>query len=128
MHNKLIKFLLNLKNYSGLKKEFLIIKFSSGILKILNGLYKEGFIQSYKIINISQQNYFYIVLRYYFNKPIFKNLKIISKPSNLKYLKFKVLIKLCEKKINYFVSTDKGIFTLKECKKKKLGGKILFCC
>jgi small subunit ribosomal protein S8 len=128
MNYKLINFLTNLKKYSQLRKEYLLTVYSSFAAKLLNLLYKEGYIQSYKTIKINETVYFYIILRYYFDKPIFKNFKIISTSSKFKFLKFRFLINLYEKKINFIVSTTKGLLTLKECKKNKIGGKVLFCC
>lgn len=125
---KLINLLINLKNNSLQKKEFLIFDYSVLCFKIIEILYKEGYIQSYKILKINEKNKIFINLRYYYNKPILKNLKLVSTSSKPKFLKLNSLIKLSDKKILFVISTNKGILTLKDCKKKKIGGKILFCC
>lgn len=125
MNISLIKFLTTLKMYSNLKKEFLIYKNSKQVLYIIGFLYKEGFIQSFKLL---KNDFILIILRFYFNKPILKNLKFVSTPSKNKNLKFNTISKLKEKKYIYFFSTNQGVLTATECKKRKIGGKILFYC
>jgi ribosomal protein S8 len=125
MNKFTIQFLINLKNNSVLKKERIIVKYSKNLLQIISCLYKEGLIQSYKILN---KNYICILLRYFQNKSTFADLKIISKPSKFRHLKLKELVNLSNKKFILFFSTNKGILTLNECKKHKIGGKALFYC
>jgi small subunit ribosomal protein S8 len=118
----IINFLLTLKNASSLKKEKIKIKYSKHSLELVVCLYNEGFIHSYQLKN----NQILIILRYFFNKPILKNLKIISTPSKLRYLNLKALSKLSNKKTSLFFSTSKGLLTLNQCKKNKIGGILLF--
>lgn len=125
MKKQTINFLNNLKNNSIKKKEFFNVIYSTHILKLIFCLYEQGYIQSYEIKN---ENKITIFLRYYYNNPVFHNIKIISKPSNIKFLKFEKLILLKKKKSTLFVSTDKGVFTLDQCQQKKLGGILLFSC
>lgn len=122
MKNFTINFLITLKNAARNSKEFISIKNSRRVLQILSCLYQEGFIQSYKIVN----DRILIFLRYFFNMPTLKNLKIISTPSKPRYLKNKNVIKFSSKKAIIFLSTTKGIFSLYTCKKNNLGGKLLF--
>ena len=49
MTTNTLKFLVNLKNYSILKKEIYTLRYSKQILQIVKCLYKEGFIQSFYI-------------------------------------------------------------------------------
>lgn len=125
MKKHTINFLNSLKMSSSQKKESLIITYSNHILELVFCLYENGYIQSYKILH---KNKIIIYLRYYFNHSVFNNFKIISKPSNLRFLKFEKLTLLPTKKTTIFLSTDKGILTLDQCKKQKLGGVILFYC
>jgi ribosomal protein S8 len=123
-----IRFLINLKNYSILKKEIFKQKYSKQILEIVKCLYREGFIQSFFLEQKGSDFYINILLRFFFNKPVFKNLKVLSTPSKLKVLSFKHLAKISTKKFVLFISTSEGILTLEECKKKKIGGTIFFYC
>lgn len=120
-----IRFLIALKNHSVLKKEFLMYRYSKSIIRVLTSLYQEGYVQSFKILN---DKFVYIVLRYYFNKPILKNLKLISTISNPTYITLKSLYNITDSKNTIFISTSKGIKTLHQCKREKLGGEALFSC
>lgn len=124
MNTNTIKFIINLKNSSNSKNEFISLKYNSQHLNILEALYREGFIQSYQTNN----NLITVYFRYYQENSLLKNLKSLSKPSNLKYLNFKDINKLPSKKATFFLSTAKGILTDYECKKSRIGGKLFFIC
>ena len=69
----LIKALIKLKNASLLNKEIIYLNFDLKYFEILRILYKEGFIQSYKI---DKENYQTIVyLRFFQNKSVIDRLK-----------------------------------------------------
>ena len=122
MNKTTTEFLISLKNASLFRKEYLILKYSKNILDILHGLYDEGFVQSYKIVD----GKIFILLRYFFNKPVLKNIKLISTQSKMRNFSLKLLSKLSKKKTVIFFSTSKGIMTLSKCKKLNLGGLALF--
>jgi len=131
MNITLIQLLLKLKNASLARKEIVTIKYNKLCLDLLKLLYIEGFIQSFNIQTINspflkKQLQITITLRYFYNKPIFKNLKIVSKPSYIKYLKLKDLCKIVDKKSVLFLSTNKGLLTSLDCKKHQIGGTLLF--
>ena len=67
-----------------------------------------------------------ITLRYSYNKPALKSLKIISTPSHSKYLTLKDISKIQDRKNILFLSTNRGLLTGIECKKNKIGGTLLF--
>lgn len=105
-----------------------IYKYNKTFIKILNILYKEGFIKSFLIIDTNNDKYIRIFLNYSSDTSwgLIDSLKIVSKSSlnvNLKYLD---LCRLQKKKIYYFFSTKKGFLDLNECLKNKVGGKLLF--
>ena len=95
MNNTIANFLVKLKNSSLVNKETLNIRLENVILKIVKILYKEGFIQSFKV-NFETKNIL-IYLRYSFNKSVFSNVKIISLPSKLLYVKYKELTTISSK-------------------------------
>jgi len=132
MNIQVIKFLNQLKNASLVHKEIINVEYNTFVLAVLKILYKEGFIQSFKIkkeINNYQHLYFLSVsIRYYCNKPVFNNLKIISTSSRVKYLSYKSISRLNTKKANFFFSTNEGLLTGFECKQQKVGGVLLFIC
>jgi ribosomal protein S8 len=130
MNIQTIKNLNKLKNASLIKSEFIILEYSFLILNIIQNLYKEGFIQSFKIKTDLKTNKKVILvnLRYYFNKPIFKRLKIFSSSSQSRALDFQNLSRLNIRKNVLFLSTSQGILTHLECKQRKLGGILFFIC
>ena len=122
MNVTLNNFLSQLKNTSLVQKENLVLNFNKAFLPILHLLYREGAILTY----INTKTKIIIKFRYHNNLNNLKNLKIMStvtKPLNLN--KFEVL-KIYEKNKILILSTSKGILTSLDCKKKKIGGKLLF--
>jgi ribosomal protein S8 len=121
--SKNIKNLLSsLKNALLINSENIIISKNYKTLDTLNTLYKNGFIQSYKIC----YKKIIIFLRYLNNKPPFKTFKFLIKTINSKNLSFKNICKLSNKNATLFISTPKGLFTTTDCKKKKISGKTFF--
>jgi small subunit ribosomal protein S8 len=130
MSNTLIKFLIKLKNAALIKQESLSFDFNKLNLDITELLYNEGLIQSFfiqeeVILNKSHLK-ICITLRAIYNKPLLKSLKIISTPVKITYLTLKNLAKLPSTKSILVLSTSKGFLTGLECKKRKIGGVLLF--
>ena len=130
MKNTLIKFLIKLKNASLSRRESVSIDFNLLCLEITVLLYKEGFVQSFSIeekqINNVLKRSININLRYFYNKPLLKDLKIISTPVQRVYLGVRNLSKLPTTKHRLFLSTSKGFLTALQCKEQNLGGLLLF--
>ena len=58
-----------------------------------------------------------------------ESLKIVSTPSNFRYIDLKQINKLFFTANKTLVlSTNQGILTISECRKKKIGGLVLFSC
>jgi len=123
-----IKFLIKLKNATFARKEKIVIPFNRLSLELVKCLYKEGFIQSFNITTSTNQQKITVFLRFFYNKGLLKDLKIISTPSFTSYLTLQDIYKLTNKKTVMFFSTNKGILTNLECKKYQLGGSLLFLC
>ena len=120
----LIKFLIKIKNASNLNKEVVYLNFDVKYFKILKILYHEGFIQGFRL---DLQNYQTIVyLRFFQNKKVIDRLKFLSIPSREYFISYKDLSTINNKKTFVLLSTNKGLRSLYECKKEKLGGKLLF--
>ena len=123
MNINLIKLLLKLKNASNSRKEQVSVISNKTYNIVLETLYQEGLIQSFKINLLSNQ------ITIIFNSSsnnYFTKLKLISKPSQNIYLSHKEITLLSTKQKNFCFSTDKGFQTLKGCKQLKLGGKLYF--
>jgi ribosomal protein S8 len=93
---------------------------------LLDTLYQEGLIQSFcSVENTDLTNVF---LRYPSNNSSFETLKIVSTPSKIRYLTFSDLCQISDKRHSLFLFTDKNLLVGRECKKHRLGGKLLFIC
>jgi small subunit ribosomal protein S8 len=132
MNIETIKFLNQLKNASLVNHESIKVDSNKLIKNLLKLLYKEGYILYYRI---KKKESFYnsttesiVNLRYFYNKSIFKNLKIISSPSNKRYFSLINISRMISKKNLFVFSTNKGLLTLNECKKLRVGGVLLFVC
>ena len=124
MCRTLIKALNKLKNASLVNKEVVYLNFDLKYFEVLRVLYREGFIQGYKI---DKKNYQTIVyLRFFQNNSVLDRLRFLSVPSRERFISYKDLCLINNKKTFVLLSTNKGLRTIFECKKQKLGGKLLF--
>jgi ribosomal protein S8 len=117
----------NIKDIGNSKNEFeleFIAKTIKNYDNILSFLYKEGFIQYFFLRN----NKLVVGLRYFLGENNLKGVIIISRPSFYKNIRYKDITKIKQTNNVVAVSTDAGILNLYDCKKQKIGGKILFVC
>ena len=133
MNKNTINFLIKLKNASLMRKEKVFVKSDNLMESLIKILYQEGFVQSFKLIKkkgfySEGAKVFLVVFRYFFNKPLLSGLRILSKPSHTRNMKFLDIANIRDKKFVFFFSTNKGILTSSECKKIQIGGKLLFMC
>jgi ribosomal protein S8 len=126
MKKQLIYFLLILKNFSILNQEKIVVNFNKKFYNFCEYLYKEGLIQSFFIKKEKKNFKLEILLRSSEITNLLSNLKIISKPSISKYLKYIDICKINEKGPILVISTIKGLASIFDCKKNKIGGKLLF--
>lgn len=128
MNNQIIKFLSFLKNSSLSKKKSVIVNYNNLIIKCVESLYKEGLILSYSILKGENQkaNKIEIKLRNVNDHVLTSKIQIVSRPTNIKYLQYHQLCRITLKEKTGFFSTNKGILTLDECKKNRLGGVFSF--
>ena len=113
-----LHFLIKLKNFSVVNKMSFLVNFSSKIKNIVQVLYKLGIIQSYN----SSTNRIFLK-----KKPVFRNLKIVSTPSNLRFLTFFDITRLQISPTTIMIfSTNKGILSQQECQEQGVGGILLF--
>lgn len=103
------------------KKNFIFINKSKKNLKIIEILFKEGFIKNFYINDIYNIK---IYLKYNNNKPIINKITQISKPSKKIYIKNNFFIKKKRKGI-FLISTSKGILTSFDIKKFFIGGELI---
>jgi small subunit ribosomal protein S8 len=91
---------------------------------VLKVMYKEGYINGFRRLP-DQPGMLEIFLKYNYGKPAISNLSIVSKPSRRIYTKVDSLWKLSTSLQTLIISTSRGIFSDKECRKLGLGGEVL---
>lgn len=110
-----------IKNGQIIKKSFVLQPRKKICASFLNVLWDEGFILGYKIYE-NNPKMFKIFLKYKNGKPAINVLKLITKPSRRVYVSVKQLWKLDSSKGLIIVSTNKGLMSVNDCKKYRLGG------
>lgn len=128
MNQKVINFVNKLKNNSLVNRKAVTFSYSELILKYVDCLYREGFIQSYDVTIIDNQKKINILIRIENGRSLTSNLKIVSSLTKKRYLTANNIYKMNIKKSELFLSTSSGIFSLSECKKKNIGGLVVFAC
>jgi len=114
----------SIKNGQLAKKDIIVQKRKKICESILKILWDEGFILGYQIIYNSTK--FKIFLKYSkTGKPIINSLKFVSKPGKRTYFNTKQVWKINSNKAFIIFSTHKGLKSLQECKKQKIGGEPL---
>ena len=88
-------------------------------------MWDEGFINGYRISKENTNN-LEIFLKYdNVGKPAINSLKFISKPSQRIYYSNKQIWKLDSYKTFIIFSTNKGLKSINQCKKQRIGGEAL---
>lgn len=123
-----IKLLSSLKNISLKNQDQVKVRYSSNGLNIVNLLYNEGLIQSYKIVSMNEYLMIFIKIKIFDGSNVLKNIRIISNPSLKVYFKVKEIASIKTRHTIFVFSTVRGLMTHTQCKKYNLGGKLLFTC
>jgi small subunit ribosomal protein S8 len=120
MKNYLWNMFSSIKNGQLAKRSFILHRNKKICEKFLKILWNEGFILGYK--NYHHKNYIKIFLKYKNGKPTINSLKLITKPGNRIYYSIKQIWKINSNNTFIIFSTNKGLKTIIECKKLKIGG------
>ena len=125
MKNHFSNMFANIKNGQLAKRSYIYQRKKKLCELVLNILWNEGFIIGYKISRKNQEN-LKIFLKYVENgKPSINNIQLVSKPGRRISYSVKQIWKIDSSKTFIIFSTNKGLKTLSECKKLKLGGEPL---
>ena len=111
----------NIKNGQLARRAFVYQKKKKICEAFLQILWDEGLILGYKT-DSSNPDLLKIALKYQNNLPTITTIQVLSKPGKRIYLSVKQLWKIDSSNIFIILSTNKGLKTLLECKKRKLGG------
>jgi len=113
--------LASIKNGQLTRRNFILQprkKICESYLKIL---WKEGFILGY-ISDYKNTSQIKIFLKYKKNKPVINSYNLISKPSRKIFYSVKQIWKIKSSKSIIIFSTNRGLKSITECKKLKIGG------
>lgn len=117
--------LTNIKNGQMAKKHVVLVPKKNICESFLKILWDEGFISGYKV-STQNKNKFEIYLKYTNNgKPAVNSLKFLSKPGQRIYYSVKQIWKLNSCNTLIIFSTNKGLKSLSDCQKNKIGGEPL---
>jgi small subunit ribosomal protein S8 len=121
MKNYLWNMFANLKNGQLAKRNFIYQtrkKICESFLKIL---WDEGFILGYTV-DSKNSNLLKIFLKYKNGKPVINTIVVISKPSKRIYWSINQIWKINSSKNFIIFSTNKGLKSIIDCKKLRIGG------
>jgi len=121
MKNYFWKMFSNIKNGQLAKRSFVYQKRKKICESFLKVLWDEGFILGYKISAVNP-NILKIFLKYRNGRPAINSVRLITRPSKRVYYSLKQIWKLDSTKNCVIFSTNKGLKTVTECKKLKIGG------
>lgn len=125
MKNTLWNISANLKNSQISRRNFIYQPKTRLTIAFLDVLWDEGFIVGYRVSN-SDPSLLKIFLKYKNGNPVINSMKFVCKPSRNLYYSVSQLWKLDSKKSSVILTTSKGLKTIHECKKSRIGGKPLF--
>jgi small subunit ribosomal protein S8 len=121
MKNYFWNMFANIKNGQIAKRVFIYHKRKKICEKFLKLLWNEGFILGYRISK-KNPNFLKIFLKYHNERPVINSIQLITKPSRRVYYNLKQVWKIDSTKNCIIFSTNKGLKTILECKKLKIGG------
>jgi ribosomal protein S8 len=115
-----------LKTAQKLKKMTTLISYDSNSHKLISLIYNEGYIKGYTIIENNKK--ILIFLKYINQNPVINNIKSLSTCHKKNYIKYNNLKKKYNNNTNFIsiILTPKGLMTVKNAIKLKLGGLLLY--
>jgi ribosomal protein S8 len=121
MKNYLYNIIANIKTGQLNRRTFIFNRKKNFCESFLNILWDEGYILGYKI-ELKNSNRIKIFLKYKNSKPTINSIKFLSTSSRRLYYSVKEIWKLDSSKSCIIFSTTKGLKSIIECKKLKIGG------
>jgi len=125
MTDPIADLLIRIKNAQMVGKKFVRVPFSKMKLAILLILEKNNLVGKIKKKGKGVKKILEVELKYQDNQPLIKEVKRISKPSLRVYAGYRDLTKFSRKGLT-LVSTPRGLKTLAQARKEKIGGEVLF--
>lgn len=127
-----IRLLNSIKNASMANADLVCVNSNKLVQSVIKILYREGLILSFKVRRkenyVNNTSEVLVYLKYFFEKSNLTRLKIISTPSRKIHISYKNMTRIsCKGRVVIF-STTKGLLTLDECRRHRVGGILLFIC
>lgn len=122
MKQNTIKSLIKIKNGSLQKKNEVRLIFDRFTLVLVGVLYKEGAILHFRVLIVNGKKEILILLGSF----SLRNLQITSSSSKKTILRHNELCRFRFTSKLLVFSTNRGILTLEDCKRQRLGGELLF--
>ena len=119
------RLLIAIKNSQKVKRPFVIQKCNKTCEDFLDLLWNEGFISGYHLFS-KDSSKMKIFLSYSKGIPAIKTIRMFSKPGRILSYSAYQLWKIDSCASIYLVSTNVGVKSLDDCKRKGLGGILLF--
>ncbi|NWF76153.1 MAG: 30S ribosomal protein S8 [Nitrospirae bacterium] len=117
--------LTRIRNAIRIKAEKVDIPISKMKIEIAKILKEEGFIRAYKILKDRRQGILRIILKYTDNECVITGLKRVSKPGRRVYSGKKEIPKVMGGLGIAIMTTSKGIFSDKVCRREGIGGEVI---
>jgi len=114
----------NIKNGQTARKSFVLQKRKKICNSFLNILWDEGYILGYKT-HKNNSDTIKIFLKYNQGRPVINSLKLISKPGHRIYYSANQIWKINSTRTFIIFTTNKGLLTISDCKKFRVGGEPL---
>lgn len=125
MTDPIADLLTRIRNAYLAKKETVEVPHSRTKEATVKILKEEGYIASVEIIKQSPQSKMVLTLAYKGKEPVLEGIKRISKPGRKVYMKAKKIPYTLGGFGTTVISTNQGIMTDKQARKKNLGGEII---
>lgn len=119
-------FVIRLKNAALARRQDLVMPYTRVNMAIGKVLVKEGFLASIKENTVEGRKMLAATLRYERRRPVLTDVAVVSKPSLREYVGSKDILKAQGKSITAILSTNQGVMTGKEARRKGVGGELLF--
>nr|YP_005090284.1 ribosomal protein S8 [Heterosigma akashiwo]ACS27144.1 ribosomal protein S8 [Heterosigma akashiwo]ACS27183.1 ribosomal protein S8 [Heterosigma akashiwo]AOT84811.1 ribosomal protein small subunit 8 [Heterosigma akashiwo]AOT84853.1 ribosomal protein small subunit 8 [Heterosigma akashiwo]AOT84895.1 ribosomal protein small subunit 8 [Heterosigma akashiwo] len=120
--NPIYDMLTRIRNGQLARKEFVCQPKNNLCLKILEIIYKEGYIKHY---SLKDNNTIQIWLKYLDASPTIKKVSFFSTGKKSTFLSLPQLWKIDSELKLYILSTNKGFLSGRSSRKKKVGGKLI---
>nr|AYJ22347.1 ribosomal protein S8 [Avrainvillea sp. HV04061] len=124
-HDSIAEMLTSIRNANLVKNKTVLFNYTIVNEKIIRILQKQGFINSFILINENNRKKLKVNLKYKNKTPLISNLMRISKPGRRIFVNKKQIPTLLGGLGLFILSTDKGIISDRDAKFHKIGGELL---